>query len=175
MDEQEIFRRGIAASLAEDGDLEVVYHAEAGTPPVPVDVAVVSVRAASTEQFDCPLVVCAGAADAPTWTRRSDPGVLCVLSRSALTGEELIAAVRAAAIGLHVNRAAEGGEVTVELDSRRIEILRLLSEGADTREISRALRYSERTVKGLIQDIERRLAAQTRAQAVAEGIRRGLI
>ena len=54
-------------------------------------------------------------------------------------------------------------------------ILRLLAEGADTLDISRQLRYSERTIKGLIQDIERELGARSRAQAVARGIRRGLI
>jgi DNA-binding CsgD family transcriptional regulator len=54
-------------------------------------------------------------------------------------------------------------------------VLRLLARGADTQEISRSLRYSERTIKTLIQEIERELGARSRAQAVAEGIRLGLI
>ena len=38
-----------------------------------------------------------------------------------------------------------------------------------------ALSYSERTIKGVIQEIERELGARSRAHAVAEGIRQGLI
>ena len=54
-------------------------------------------------------------------------------------------------------------------------MLRLLAEGADTLQISRELSYSERTIKSLIQDVERELGARSRAQAVARGIREGLI
>jgi DNA-binding CsgD family transcriptional regulator len=35
--------------------------------------------------------------------------------------------------------------------------------------------YSERTVKGLIRDIEDRLSARNRVEAVVKGIRLGLI
>ena len=61
------------------------------------------------------------------------------------------------------------------LDDRRMRVLRMLAEGADTQEISHSLSYSERTIKGLIGEIERLLGARSRAQAVAEGIRQGLI
>jgi DNA-binding NarL/FixJ family response regulator len=61
------------------------------------------------------------------------------------------------------------------LDARRIRVLRLLAEGADTRDIARGLQLSERTVKTLVREIELSLGATTRAQAVAEGFRLGLI
>ena len=62
-----------------------------------------------------------------------------------------------------------------QVDGRLLEVLRLLAQGSNTRTIARELGYSERTVKTLIHDIEVALGAQTRAQAVAEGLRLGLI
>ena len=44
-----------------------------------------------------------------------------------------------------------------------------------TPSLSRALHYSERTIKSLIHDIAELLGARTRAEAVAKGIRLGLI
>jgi DNA-binding NarL/FixJ family response regulator len=51
----------------------------------------------------------------------------------------------------------------------------LLAEGADTRAIAGQLQLSERTVKTIVREIELSLGATTRAQAVAEGLRLGLI
>jgi DNA-binding CsgD family transcriptional regulator len=45
----------------------------------------------------------------------------------------------------------------------------------DTRGISASMFYSERTVKGLIRNIEEQLNARNRAEAVAKAIRLGLI
>ena len=61
------------------------------------------------------------------------------------------------------------------IEGRELEVLRLLAQGAGTREIAQSLSYSERTVKTLIQEIGRELGARSRAQAVAEGIRLGII
>jgi DNA-binding NarL/FixJ family response regulator len=175
VDEQEIFRRGVVASLGDDPLLEVVFQASAGSPGAPVDVAVTSAQAATVERFECPVVVCIAASEPKAWSDREDINVLAVVHRTSITAEELAATVRAAAIGLRVNPDDDDPELLRGLDCRRREVLRLLSEGADTQDISRSLCYSERTIKSLIQDIERRLSAQTRAQAVAEGIRHGLI
>jgi DNA-binding NarL/FixJ family response regulator len=60
------------------------------------------------------------------------------------------------------------------LDARRIRVLRLLVEGADTRAIAHLLKLSERTVKTLVREIQLALGASTRAQAVAKGFRLGL-
>ncbi|MGH2720451.1 MAG: LuxR C-terminal-related transcriptional regulator, partial [Actinomycetota bacterium] len=70
---------------------------------------------------------------------------------------------------------AERGGGPDRLELRELEVLRMLAAGAGTREIAEALCYSERTVKTLIQEVERELGARSRAQAVAEGIRLGII
>jgi DNA-binding NarL/FixJ family response regulator len=107
--------------------------------------------------------------------RDSALDISAVLPRQGLTVEMVLAAVRAAAAGLRVDAAAPEARSDTLFDERRLEVLGLLAQGADTRKIAEELRYSERTVKTLIHDIELRLGARTRAQAVAEAIRIGLI
>jgi DNA-binding NarL/FixJ family response regulator len=172
VDEHEIFRRGLVTSLAEDPTIEIVADLPSGPVEPEVDVIVASPAAAMEAGWASPLVVCGDPAGSRPGGRNDL--VMAVLPRSSLTPDMLIGAVRAAAAGLRIDEG--GGRVdTGRLDSRRLEVLRLLSEGADTQQISVELRYSERTIKGLIQDIERELGAKSRAQAVARGIREGLI
>ena len=113
----------------------------------------------------------------PSKHRPSSNRIVAVLPRSALTERQLVAAVRAAAAGLCVDIAASGGHSPEErpFPERSTEVLRLLAEGAGTREISGSVGYSERTVKSVIQEIQRELGARSRAQAVAQAIRRGVI
>ena len=61
------------------------------------------------------------------------------------------------------------------LYGRGLEVLRMLARGADTREIADELGYSDRTIKTVIRDVQLALGARNRVQAVAEGIRQGLI
>lgn len=174
VDEHEIFRRGVVACLAEDG-LSVVVDAPRGPVDEPLDVAVVSPAALASERFDCPLVLCtANGRGGPPDPEAAGNEVLGVLPRSTLTVEQLVATVRAAAAGLRVSgvpSSRRGGRI----EGRELEVLRLLAQGAGTREIAQSLCYSERTVKTLIQEIGRELGARSRAQAVAEGIRLGII
>ncbi len=172
IEEHEVFRKGLVACLREDTFIEVVADEAAGPVTEKLDVAVVSPRVANSEHFDCPIIVCGEGGITPAIRNNR---VLGTLPRSTLTIEQLSATVRAAAAGLRVD--AGHAEVTPPggLDQRSLDVLRLLAEGADTHEIAVSIRYSERTVKGFIQLIERELGARSRAQAVAEGIRRRLI
>ncbi|MBD7918579.1 response regulator transcription factor [Cellulomonas sp. Sa3CUA2] len=61
------------------------------------------------------------------------------------------------------------------VNDRERSVLRLLGEGADTREIARRLSYSERTVKVVVQDLTRRFGLRNRTHAVAYAVRHGLI
>lgn len=54
-------------------------------------------------------------------------------------------------------------------------MLALLAAGAATREIAQRLGYSERTIKNSIREVLVALHVSSRTQAVAEGIRLGLI
>jgi DNA-binding NarL/FixJ family response regulator len=61
------------------------------------------------------------------------------------------------------------------LNEREIDVLRMLADGSDTREIAQRLCYSERTVKTIIQDITRRFGLRNRSHAVAYAVRHGVI
>jgi DNA-binding CsgD family transcriptional regulator len=61
------------------------------------------------------------------------------------------------------------------LTPREIEVLRLLSEGLANKEIAARLSFSTHTAKFHVESILRKLGAVNRAEAVMEGIRRGLL
>ncbi|MDH6113632.1 DNA-binding NarL/FixJ family response regulator [Kitasatospora sp. MAP12-15] len=61
------------------------------------------------------------------------------------------------------------------LHQREIDVLKLVSEGHDTREIAEQLAYSERTVKNVLHDVTSRLQLRNRTHAVAYAMRQGLI
>jgi DNA-binding NarL/FixJ family response regulator len=175
VDENEIFRRGVVACLEDNAVFEVaavspvpLVGAEAAAVSRAVDVAVVSSKAARGSELACVLVVCASA----PFGREADDHVLALLPRNGLTSEQLVAAVQGAAVGLQVSRREL---LLPELDERRLRILRLLADGANTEEISQHLRYSQRTIKGLVASIQGELGSRTRAQAVATAIRLELI
>lgn len=117
-------------------------------------------------------------------------GAVGILRRSAATREGLLSAIRAAAAGegvlppdllggllrqVHGEVLPASGPAHAVPSGRELQVLRLLSEGCDTREIARRLSYSERTVKNIIQDVTRRFGLRNRSHAVAYALRRGLI
>ena len=61
------------------------------------------------------------------------------------------------------------------MTERELEVLRLVADGYDTRDIAAKLCYSERTVKNVLHDVTTRLNLRNRAHAVAHAIRTGLI
>jgi DNA-binding NarL/FixJ family response regulator len=175
VDENEIFRRGLVACLADNATFDVasawpdpLVGAEAAAVSQAVEVAVVSLKAARESELACALVVCASA----PFEGAEDDRVLALLPRNGLTSEQLVAAVLGAAVGLKVSRREL---LLPQLDERRLRILRLLADGASTEEISQRLRYSQRTIKGLVASIQVELGSRTRAQAVATAIRGELI
>jgi DNA-binding CsgD family transcriptional regulator len=169
-DPDEIFRRGVVSCLHEDPMLEVVAEgpsfAEGGPAP---DVAVVSPMAAVVPS--CPLVTCVDRA-ARLRSLAWEQSVYAVLARRTLDADQLVSAVRAAAVGL---RTTDGALSNPDFDQRSLAVLQMLADGAAVREISDSLGWSERTIKGVIAAVQREFSARTRTQAVAEALRRELI
>jgi DNA-binding CsgD family transcriptional regulator len=140
-----------------------------------LDVAVVCSRLLDGVRLSCPLVCLAIPELQGAESCHSSPNVKATLPHDGLTAEELVASVRAAAAGLQVESPSLSRLNGDVMDPRRIDVLKLLAGGADTRTIARSLQLSERTVKTLVHDIQLTLGVSTRAQAVAEGIRLGLL
>lgn len=112
-----------------------------------------------------------------------------VLPRGA-TGEELVAAIEAAAAGLVVahpdtlrtlqpvsSSGERAGAAIVEqpLTPREIEVLGMMAEGLGNKIIAARLGISEHTVKFHIASMFAKLHAGSRTEAVTIGVRRGLI
>ena len=64
---------------------------------------------------------------------------------------------------------------TLELTRRERQVLQLVADGLANREVGRALYVTEDTVKTHIRNILAKVGATSRANAVAIGIRAGLI
>ncbi|HRC77676.1 MAG TPA: response regulator transcription factor, partial [Kouleothrix sp.] len=67
---------------------------------------------------------------------------------------------------------AERGE---ELSARELEVLRLIVVGSSNKAIASQLNLSENTVKSHISHIFGKLGVQSRAEAVAVALQRGLV
>lgn len=116
-------------------------------------------------------------------------GVRAVLPRHA-SGEEIIAAIEAAAAGLIVihpdtvgafqpgpSASTRAGVVIARqpLTPREIEVLGMIAEGLGNKIIAARLGISEHTVKFHIASIFVKLNARSRTEAVTIGVRQGLL
>jgi DNA-binding NarL/FixJ family response regulator len=174
VEEHEIVRYGLVACLVEDRGVDVSAVDADTLDGQDVDIAIVSSEAAVGHRFPCPIVVCSDNVRGPRSVAVGND-VVGVLYRGSLTVAQLRATVHAAAAGLRVN-AHDSAERTADaLDPRAVRLLELIAAGHSTREIADQMSYSERTIKKLITELENHMHARSRAQAVAEAIRRGLI
>lgn len=115
-----------------------------------------------------------------------DAGVAAVFPRTDVEPASLVTGLRAVAGGSLalpqrlvpglLDRAANGSAGGLRsLVDRERSVLRLLSEGSDTREIADTLGYSERTVKNIVHDLLVKMNCRNRAHAVGHATRLGLI
>ncbi len=98
------------------------------------------------------------------------------------TPEQIDAALRAVAAGLMVRprdaarfAAVEESDAPSPLSPRELEILIALADGLSNKQVARRFEISQHTVKFHIESIFRKLGVATRAEAVAKGLRRGLV
>jgi two-component system, NarL family, response regulator YdfI len=124
---------------------------------------------------------------APVWAGQAmRAGVRGVLSTDA-DREQLALAIEAAAGGLFVlhpdevraGRSSPDRAVTLEppesLTARERQVLQMLASGSGNKEIAARLKISEHTAKFHVASILGKLGASSRTEAVAIGLRRGLI
>ncbi|HEX3542549.1 MAG TPA: LuxR C-terminal-related transcriptional regulator [Acidimicrobiales bacterium] len=168
LDDHEIFRRGLRTCLLEEPGIEL--SDDGPCDPQAIDVAVTCLELLATVPSGVPAVVCCD--EPPSDVALNGHHAFAVLPRRSLRAEQLIAAVRAAAAGLRVVANAEAPST---LDARSVAVLKLLALGKGTREISELLGYSERTIKSVIAGGQLALGTRTRAQSVAEAVRRAII
>jgi DNA-binding NarL/FixJ family response regulator len=120
-------------------------------------------------------------------------GVVAVLPRHRVTGEQIVATITALDRSKGQPPAELLGRLLAQVErvqrdvlrpkglaepllaTREKDVLRLLADGLDTAAIAERLCYSERTVKNIVQAVLSRLQLRNRAHAVAYAMRVGVI
>lgn len=118
-------------------------------------------------------------------------GVTAVVRRHEASAERIVRAIQIARRGGgdlppdllggllgHVGRARRSGSgesVAAAFTAREMDVIKLIAEGLDTREVAVKLSYSERTVKNVLHDMMLRLNLRNRAHAVAYAAREGYL
>jgi DNA-binding NarL/FixJ family response regulator len=195
VDEHAVVRQGVRALLERGFDEVEVIDAEspdaarraAGGPRA--DVILIDPRKAPAEterilgelarELDCPVVVFTADGGARQLADALKAGVKGYVRKDS-PAEDLIRAIRAAISGdFYVDPALsstivlEEGERT--LTARQREILQMLADGMQTDAVAEKLGLSTETVRTHTKRILAKLDADTRTQAVAIGIRNGMI
>lgn len=203
--ESAVERAGLVALLAGSPSVVVVHASDdvrdldAVIGARDVDVVVLALRA--RDELTLPIEVTADLAhripalvvlvdDAPAdWVADVlATGVFAVLPHDA-SADELHAAVQSAGAGLLTISREQYASLTVgrrgvrasmvrsveSLTRRESEVLAMLADGLANKEIAARLHISAHTVKTHVTSLFAKLGADSRAEAVAVGVRRGLI
>jgi DNA-binding NarL/FixJ family response regulator len=176
--EDPLARSGLVALLAGGDDVAVAGQASPGveTPP-----DLETLHDVAEGRGPALVVLTGGESRAPELLGAGARGVLA----RDTDRPRLVAALQAVALSLVVvdARLAEGAlrtrspaEPLVEsLTPRELEVLHLIGQGLSNRAIASRLAISEHTAKFHVNAILGKLGAQTRAEAVAQGVRLGLL
>jgi DNA-binding NarL/FixJ family response regulator len=196
VDDHVFIRRGLAASLGLEEDLEVVGEAISAADGLQKcrelhpDIVVTDQRLGDADgttlveqlRSDLPETRCIVISSFETEEdihRALRAGAFSYVFKSAPT-EDLLNAIRAAALGQRflppeVARVLARREIHTALSPRELDVLRKLAAGASNKEISCALGISVHTAKQYVASLLQKLQVSDRSQAVLEALRRGLI
>lgn len=199
-DDHRIVRDGIRWMLSEDASIEIAGEAESGEAllellsDTPVDIVLLDVRMPGMSglealerirpEFPQVRVIVLSMHDQPAYVRRAiELGASGYLLKN--TGrDELVRALETVSDGgtylqgdvvapLITDVAANTS--ALRLSPREREVLQLVAHGLENKQIAVELNISEATVKTYLRGIFERFDASSRAEAVAVGLREGII
>ncbi|MEO6085367.1 MAG: response regulator transcription factor [Umezawaea sp.] len=197
-----ISRAGVTAALRSRPEIRLVDTdlADATAPP-PVALVVLDrvdddvrqlLRKLQCHNYPGIVLIAGEVADADLLNVVSS-GVSAVIRRSEATPDTLVRLIKATAAGegalpadllgrlldrvsrLQRNVLNPNGWNMAGMSDRETEVLRLIADGFETREVAEKLCYSQRTVKSILHDITNRFQLRNRTHAVAFALREGLI
>jgi DNA-binding NarL/FixJ family response regulator len=200
VDDHPVVRHGLVSMLGYEKDLQVVGEAANGEDAVNVileykpDVTLLDLRLPGFSGIEVMKQVRAQLPHAHflvLTTYDTDEYIIPALSNGAqgyllkdTSPDELVRAIHAIAQGgaaLQPGVAARflenvaGQKSSEELSERELEVLRLLVSGASNKIIASQINLSENTVKSHLSHIFDKLNVQSRAEAVAVALQRGLV
>jgi DNA-binding NarL/FixJ family response regulator len=178
---------GLGSELS-DAHADVLLIDAAGDTREDPPETVIELLADSDLAEEIPVIVLTDDASAALVTQSLRAGVRALLP-SEISTDQLIAALQAAAAGLIVLHPTEVpatfppaaslaqplSELAEPLTRREREVLQMLAAGLANKEIAARLNISDHTAKFHVAAILGKLGAATRTEAVALGIRRGLV
>jgi two-component system, NarL family, response regulator DevR len=205
VDDHLVVRQGLRSLLSQYSEIEVVGEAAGGPAvleqigQLEPDVILLDIRLGNSSGLDLArhilrlypemhILVLTSYDEEAYLLEAAQAGVHGYLLKSA-SAELLAEAIRAVHAGERRLSSDLGGKALAQLailsrtqalvDSRlsdqELQLLQLIAQGAANQEIAQHLYWSERTVKRKLQDVLEKLGASSRAQAVAEGYKRGLL
>ena len=201
VDDHKVVRDGIRFMLSDASDIEIVGEADSAEAMFeiidadPIDVVLLDIRMGGMTGLDAlgriasdypqVSVLMLSMHDQPGYVRRAiELGASgCLLKSSGR--DEILAAITAVAEGetyiqgsLMEPLLADVTGIprrTGTLSPREQQVLQLIANGSENKQIARELRLSEATVKTYIRGVFDRLEVSSRAEAVAVGLRIGVI
>ena len=196
VDDHPLMREGIAAVIRNESDMQLVAEASTGHEAIQgfrehqPDVTLMDVRMPDMGGIDALLAIRTESADARVimlTTFEGDAEIQRALEAGAqgymlksMPRKQLVDMIRK----VHAGKKQIPPEVAVQLiehigdemlSKREIEVLQKVAGGNRNSDIAALLFISEETVKGHIKHIMEKLGASDRTEAVAVGIRRGII
>jgi len=196
VDDHPLMREGIAAVVKNESDMQLVAEASTGHEAIQgfrehqPDVTLMDVRMPDMGGIDALLAIRTEFADARVimlTTFEGDAEIQRALEAGAqgymlksMPRKQLVDMIRK----VHAGKKQIPPEVAVQLiehigdemlSKREVEVLQKVAGGNRNSDIAALLFISEETVKGHIKHIMEKLGASDRTEAVAVGIRRGII
>jgi DNA-binding NarL/FixJ family response regulator len=196
VDDHPLMREGIAAVIRNESDIQLVAEASTGHEAIQgfrehqPDVTLMDVRMPDMGGIDALLAIRTEFADARVimlTTFEGDAEIQHALEAGAqgymlksMPRKQLVDMIRK----VHAGKKQIPPEVAVRLiehigdemlSKREVEVLQKVAGGNRNSDIAALLFISEETVKGHIKHIMEKLGASDRTEAVAVGIRRGII
>ena len=199
--EDPVVRSGVVSLLRHRPDVSLVAEGDTADAPVlvlcadTVDGAVLAVLRRYWRTQAVPAVLVAGRISS---SRAELPGALeygvkAIVRRQEASADRLAHAIQVAdrgagdpppdlpggilaPAGRSPRAGAASGEVALTgLSQREIDVVGLVAEGLETREIAAKLSYSERTIKNVLQGMMLRLGLRNRPHVVAYAAREGYL
>ncbi len=203
VDDHRVVREGLSFMLSDHPDVEIVGEAGSGSElmevlaTTEVDIALLDIRMPGMTGFDVlervrsewqdTKVIMLTMHDDPAYVRRAiELGASGFLLKS--TGrDELVRALKAVEGGgtylqgeitmPFVSMLTEGPDPSSDwqLSDREREVLQLVADGRENKQIAAEMGVAEATVKTYLKTIFTRMHVRSRAEAVAVALRRGII